>query len=189
MNHLLFLEAIKPDEFYFGMIIAIGIIIGVGVSKKEKIGYYIKSIGICILVVLIILFASNMLNFSSLNMQLKQTNGNTYEQKVMSVEDIERAYPIRFLTITNSQFVKDGIFFIDYYAKGTIQNNATVEEYKDAVIQIEFLTKTNTQLSAENHTLYEFYPAHLQKDFSIKISPPKDCEKISLSIIQATSIN
>jgi hypothetical protein len=140
--------------------------------------------------ILFIIVSFFILLLSSCGQNQQNANLNsrplTYEEQVKSVSEIERESPLKFLKVENFSWKSSGIFFIDYYANGTVVNDATVAEYKDVNLQIVYQTKTNTELSRENHIIYEFFPPHSQKNFSFKIVPPRDCERVSVIIASAT---
>lgn len=108
----------------------------------------------------------------------------TYEQKVMSVEETERADPVRFLdaSLTYRENFWGGKFVIDV----TVGNNATVANYKDVVVELVFFSETETELSRKQLTLYEYFPAHSRKNFNWKIQRPANSEKLGIRVVSAT---
>lgn len=137
----------------------------------------------------------NLLSVSLFAMMLISCNlqqGNapqTYQQKVKSVKEIEEESPLQFLKLENTKWDREGIFFIDHYATGTISNTATVAEYKDVTIEVIYQTKTNTAIGRYSNTIYEYFPPHSNKKFSFSIKPPDYCENISLRIVSATAVS
>src|SRR5438128_1620742 len=70
------------------------------------------------------------------------TNAETYAEKVMTVEEIERNNPSKFLEASgtyNESFWGDNM-----KVHGKVVNKATVANYKDVVIEIIFYSKTET---------------------------------------------
>jgi len=69
--------------------------------------------------------------------------------------------------------------------EGFIQNNATVTNYKDAVVQVTFYSKTNSPIATENYTVYEFFPHGTRKSFKLKVKNYRDIESIGWKVVNA----
>jgi hypothetical protein len=110
----------------------------------------------------------------------------SYQEKVKTVEEIERESPTRFLKADgkwNTNFWGDKI-----KVHGVVTNSATVASYKDAVIRIRYYTKTNTLIESSEQTLYENFPPHSEVKFEWKIDNYKDVETIGWDVINAVPI-
>jgi hypothetical protein len=105
----------------------------------------------------------------------------TYQEKVMSVEEIERSNPARFL-VTGGTYREN--FWGDLMkVHGTVENKATVANYKDVVIVITFYSATETVLDRKKYTIYDYFPAHSTKPFDLKVARPNACTKLGWTAI------
>lgn len=126
-----------------------------------------------------------MSNFDSTDSS--SNHGESYQEKVMTVEEIERADPSKFLKADgnyNKNFWGDKI-----KVHGVIQNLATVASYKDAVIRVTYYSKTKTELGSKEYTIYEMFEPHSTKNFELKIDNYKDVSSIGWEVVSATSGN
>jgi hypothetical protein len=130
---------------------------------KQTIGFLIIAIG---------LFACS------------NNNGGTYQQKVQSVEEIERAQPTNFLNASGT--FNPTLFGNNLKVHGVIKNKATVATYKDAVVKITYYSKTKTSLGSNNYTIYDFFPPNTEKTFELKIDNYQNVSTIGLDVIKAT---
>ena len=113
------------------------------------------------------------------------TVSQTYQEKVMTVEEIERSQPTNFLTAEgnyNENFWGDKI-----KVHGVIKNKATVATYKDAVVRITYYSKTKTEIGSKDYTIYDIFPPHSEVKFELKINNYKDVKTIGWEVIQATA--
>jgi hypothetical protein len=69
--------------------------------------------------------------------------------------------------------------------KGYIQNKATVTNYKDAVIQVTFYSKTNSPVKIEEFVIYEYFPHGTNKEFELKVNNYKNIENIGWKVVNA----
>lgn len=109
---------------------------------------------------------------------------NTYEEKVMTVEEIEKADPTKFLNA-------DGTYGENFWGTklkvhGIIKNTATVATYKDAVVRITYYSKTKTNLGNKEYTIYDFFPPTSEKNFELKIENYKDVNSIGWDVVSAS---
>jgi len=107
----------------------------------------------------------------------------SYQDKVMSVEEIEQADPTRFLTADgnyNENFIGNKL-----KVHGVIHNKATVVTFKDAVVEITFYSKTNTNLGTEKYTIYDFFPPNSDKNFELKVNNYSNVSSIGWDVISA----
>lgn len=112
------------------------------------------------------------------------SNDRTYQEKVMTVEQIELSQPTSFLTAAgkyNENFWGDKI-----NVHGVITNKATVATYKDAVVKVTYYSKTNTEIGSKEYTIYEIFTPHSSTNFELKIDNYKDVSTIGWDVISAT---
>lgn len=115
----------------------------------------------------------------------ESTIGNTYEEKVLTVEEIERADPAKFLDASgtyNESFWGDKMKI-----HGQVTNNATVANYKDVVIEVIFYSETETEIDRKQYVIYDFFNAHTSKNFELKIERPNGAKKCGWSAISAVA--
>lgn len=107
-----------------------------------------------------------------------------YSEKVFSVEVIERAEPLRFLSIEAGWY--ENLLSTKFVIKGSITNAATVAKYKDIVIRVFYYSKTDTVIKEADFVLYEFYPANSTKEFELRVPYMSNATSLGWSIIQAS---
>lgn len=113
------------------------------------------------------------------------SSGETYQEKVMTIEEIEHSQPTKFLDASgnyNENFWGDQI-----KVHGVIKNTATVAAFKDAVVRVTYYSKTKTELGSKEYTIYENFPPHSEVKFELKIKSYKDVNAIGWDVIQATA--
>jgi hypothetical protein len=120
----------------------------------------------------------------SCNRSPGNTASQTYEEKVMTVEETERMDPGRFLEASGTYH--ENFWGDAFKVNGTIVNNATVANYKDAVVEVIFYSGTDTELDRKRYTLYDFFPAHSTKAFKLKLEIPRACRKLGWNAVSAT---
>jgi hypothetical protein len=116
------------------------------------------------------------------------SNGNTvdaqsYQEKVMSVQEIENSEPTKFLSADgsyNSNFWGD-----KFKVHGKITNTATAASYKDAVVRVTYYSKTGTELATNEYTIYDFFPPNSVKNFELKIQNYQDVKSIGWDVVGA----
>jgi hypothetical protein len=84
----------------------------------------------------------------------------------------------------NAEFKKIGTLI-----NGTIKNKASVAKFKDAVMKVSYYSATNTEISSETHTMYQFYEPNSEKKFSVMIKKPEETKGFGIEIIKATATN
>ncbi|MCW3072677.1 MAG: hypothetical protein JWO44_2567 [Bacteroidetes bacterium] len=128
------------------------------------------------LTLLIGTFACNNNNGSS-------TLNSSYQEKVQSVEEIERSQPTSFLTATGTY--NQNFWGTKIKVHGIIKNTATVATYKDAVVKVTYYSKTNTVLGNNSYTIYDFFPPHSEKNFELKIENYQNVSTIGWDVMSA----
>lgn len=114
-----------------------------------------------------------------------QTGGDTYNEKVTSVEEIEVGQPSKFLSATATY--RKNLIGTKIKINGTISNSATVATYKDVIIRVRYYSMTQTELYNEDYTVYKFFPPNSVVDFDLKITNFKDVESIGLEVVSASN--
>lgn len=146
-------------------------------KKKKSKSYIYITLG----VIVIIVVALSVIDVDSVGGQA--SSDKTYEEKVMSVEEIELSQPAKFLTADgeyNENFWGDKI-----NVHGVITNKATAATYKDAVVRVTYYSKTKTELGSDEYTIYEIFAPNSTKKFELKISNYKDVNSIGWEVVSA----
>jgi hypothetical protein len=113
------------------------------------------------------------------------SSGSSYQEKVMSVEEIERSQPTNFLTADGTY--NENLWGNKLKVHGTIKNSATVASYKDAVVRVTYYSKTNTELGSKEYTIYEVFSPHSTKNFELKIDNYQEVNSIGWDVISAVA--
>lgn len=116
---------------------------------------------------------------------LAQNNSNSYsyEEKVMTIEEMERSKPTNFLSAEgnyNLNFWGDKI-----KVHGIINNTATVANYKDAIVRVVYYSKTQTNLGSKDYTIYESFTPYSKVNFELVIDNYQDVNSIGLEVVDA----
>jgi len=107
----------------------------------------------------------------------------TYEEKVVNIAEQERSQPEAFLSVENTYRINlRGKVKIN----GSITNSATAAGFKDVVLRITFLSKTNTVLGSKDRVIYENFPPNSRKDFFVKIHKWQGTKTVRTKVISAT---
>ena len=107
----------------------------------------------------------------------------SYNQKVISVEETELSQPTTFLRAGGNY--NKNLIGTKLKVHGTITNSASVATFKDAVVQITFYSATKTELFNKNYTIYDYFPPHSTVEFKLKTENPRDVESIGMAVISA----
>lgn len=150
-------------------------------KKKNTLGKLLQTIGFFGAIVIIVMLVIGY--FSSDNGV--NANTETYQEKVMTVEEIERSQPTNFLTASGNY--TENFWGTKIKVNGVITNTATVATYKDAVVRIRYYSKTKTELGSEKYTIYETFPPNSSTPFELKIENYKNVNSIDWKVESATA--
>ena len=114
---------------------------------------------------------------------LLKSFSNSYQEKIKTVEEIEKADPLRFIS-ASAEYHKT-IFGNKYVLNMKIENSASVTKYKGVVVKIEYINATNSVVTSEERRFDEIFPPHSTKNYEFKISKPSESSKLRVSVIQA----
>lgn len=99
----------------------------------------------------------------------------------------ESQNPITYLKVEDGKWREN--LFGRTILEGNIANSATIANFKDIVIEVNWLTKTQTILKTEYYTIYEYVGAGKNKQFKIKVDGPSETGNVKMTISSATPIN
>ncbi|MFM7857296.1 MAG: hypothetical protein ACKO96_36595, partial [Flammeovirgaceae bacterium] len=114
---------------------------------------------------------------------LNQDKEKTYQERLLTLKEIENSDPVRFLEA-------DGEYSENFWGdkikiNGRIKNKASVANYKDVIVRVIFYTKTKTVITTEDYVLYEFFTANGTKEFNLKVPNYDNTETIDWRVIDA----
>jgi hypothetical protein len=148
-----------------------------------------RSVGMRILWGLLIAFVAGAAGYYYLISQgdgsSDGSDASSYQKKVMSVEEIERATPIDFLSVTGEY--SDNFWGDKIKIKGSIVNKATVASYKDPVIRVVYFSKTETELGSDVHTIYETVRPNSSIEFKLKVDKGNNVASVRCEVLGAVA--
>ena len=107
-------------------------------------------------------------------------SNSSYIEKVMTVEEIERSRPLDFLNASGTY--RTNFWNNKYVMQVTVENKATVAQYKDVVIEINQYSATKSIVNTKLHTFYEYFPPHSVKNYELKIEKHKDANSLGWDV-------
>lgn len=72
--------------------------------------------------------------------------------------------------------------------EGTLTNTATLSNFKDPVILVTWLSKTNTVLATSRYPLYEYLGAKKTISYKLKVKAPAKYDNVKASVESATAL-
>lgn len=154
-------------------------------STKSKPKKKRKAVRI-ILILFIVLVAIGGVFFVIGNMNnSSRDDGSSYQEKVMTVEEIERSQPTSFLSASGTY--EENFWGTKFTIQCEITNKATVATYKDAVIRVTYYSKTKTALNSKEYTIYETFPPTSTKTVELKIDNFENVDSLGWEVVSATS--
>lgn len=157
-------------------------------SSNEKIkkttswkSIFIKSAIACILIFGGMAIYSSLQNSGS--SYDESYSANSYEEQKMTVAEIERLQPTKFLSADGTY--RENFLGNKLKVNGTITNSATVVSYKDAIVRVTYYSKTKTNLGSEDYTIWEEFPPNQTKNFKLKIKNYNNVNSIGWEVINA----
>lgn len=150
------------------------------VEDKKK-----SNTGITITIFLILIVGGFAFFEALRNGSAYETGGSTYQEKVLTVEEIEQSQPTAFLKADGNY--NENFWGTKIKVHGVITNSATVATYKDAVVRVTYYSKTKTNLGSNDYTIYESFPPHSTTNFELKIENYKDVHSIGWEVVSAVA--
>lgn len=133
--------------------------------------------------VLVILSAIAAIVYIKLGGGNSSYGGESYHEKIMTVEEIEKSRPSQFLNVVGTY--RKNIWGDKIIIEGRVTNNATVASYKDVEVHVVYYSQTETELSSENYVIYDYFTPRSTKTFKLKVNRVRACEKVSLKVVGA----
>lgn len=156
-----------------------------GINKRRGFG------AVAILVVLVLLVASmviavRIVEKPARNAEKKAASGETYREKVMTVEEIERSNPKRFLSAKGTY--KKNLWGNKIKLDCVVTNKATVVSYKNAVVRVTFYSDAKVEIGKEDVTLPETFLPNSSQTVPVKVKSPKATGSIKWVITGAKAL-
>jgi hypothetical protein len=130
--------------------------------EKERSFFNFRSISLFLGLILIFVVIIRLVNQSNRDSKYK-----TYEEKKMTVEEMEKADPRKFLSASGTY--RETFFGDSFKLNVLVKNNATVASYKDVVIRVNYFAKSKTVLGTKDYKIYEIFQPHSEKTIKLKI--------------------
>ena len=151
-------------------------------ERKENLSRTKRKFGKSILIIVIILIAA-ITGFEIIYNSVGYDSGDTYQEKILTIEEIECSKPLDFL-YADGTYTKN--FWGDKFnVDCIIRNKATVVAYKDIVLRVTYYTKTKTVLGNNDYTIYEVFPPNARKTVELKVDNYKNVNTIGWKVINA----
>lgn len=131
----------------------------------------------------LLVLGGGLMIFIDMNNSGGYGSGESYQEKVMTIEEIERLQPTNFLSADGSY--RETFWGDKIKVSCVITNRATVATYKDAIVKITYYTKTKTELGSKEYSIYEVFPPNSKKAVELKIDKYKDVNSIGWEVISA----
>jgi hypothetical protein len=109
---------------------------------------------------------------------------NTFLPLPPPVVDQERLNPQSFL-LTNGTY-KSNFWQTKWTINGNVSNFATHTNYKDVIVKVNFLSRTNTIIDSKQYVLYDYFPYGLKKGFNLEVDRPAAATTCGLQPVGAT---
>ena len=109
-------------------------------------------------------------------------NVEKYEATKLSLEEIEKQSPEKFITVTGSD--KKNLLG-QTVVKAKVTNNAKMATFKDVDIKLFFYSKTGVLLQEDQEMIYETLAPGASKSFKSKYFAPKGTDSIAMKVLSA----
>ena len=144
-----------------------------------------RGLGVLLAVLLIALLVAAGVYYANRAAASDEAEQQSYAERVMTVEEIERSRPADFLSAASEY--RENFWGDKLKIRGVITNKATMASYKDAVIRVTYYSKTKTELGARDHTIYESFAPNSNTGFEFKTDNYQDVESIKIALVSAVA--
>jgi hypothetical protein len=109
----------------------------------------------------------------------------SYSSPVLSVVDQERVNPTAFLNAAGGNY-KPNFWQTKWEISGSVSNLATHTNYKDVIIQVSFMSRTNSVIDTKRFVLYDYFPYGLKKGFNLEVEKPAAAAACGWQVVGAS---
>ncbi len=168
--------------------------IHIPVSSTEKVGFKLGRLfgwrGLLIIAIIATIVIYNTTNSSPTYLSPFQDSiaapAKTPEQLRAELIEQERQNPAQYLTDETTMRTN---LIGEKVIEGTVINTASVATFKDIILQVDFLSKTEAVISSKRFTVYEVLVPKQSARFKFKTFAPYGTDGFSASIIDAATID
>ncbi len=121
---------------------------------------------ILILLIILLFSCSNESKEQKDKVAIQQQKPKTEEELRQELFQKEIKHPKKYLTLSVER--KDPFIGRAYFIC-TVRNTATLATFKDIVIQVQYLSKTNSMIKSWDNIFYEYIPPHSAKNCRINL--------------------
>ena len=111
---------------------------------------------------------------------------SSYKVTKMTLEKQEKNNPKSFLSVSGRTWEN---LSGETVIKGDIKNNATIAQFKDVILVVDFYTKTNTHLGSQRFVVYEFVKPGQSAHYKLKMIAPAGTENVNISVESAKAVD
>jgi hypothetical protein len=108
------------------------------------------------------------------------------EQQRAELAQVEQQDPVKYISdrVGNRQNLIG-----QTVVEGTLTNSATAAVFKDVVLKVDFISKTNSVISSQKYTIYQVLNPGQTVSFKEKAFAGKDVNNVNVSILGASPVN
>jgi hypothetical protein len=114
--------------------------------------------------------------------QKEKTSKDKYENGKLSLEEVEKKSPLRFLSVTGTD--KKNLLG-QTVLKGKLHNSGKIVTYKDVNLKLLFYSKTGTLLEEDQEVVYESVAPGGDVSFKTKYFAPKGTDSVAMKVLSA----
>lgn len=152
-------------------------------SKKKSPLKWIVLLGIIVIAAIAFIANQNSSNGGSDNYPSIEKSPEELRQELLSKEQENASEYLKHQGTWRGNLIGQTVL------EGTISNSATLANFKDVVLEVTWLTKTETELKTELYTVYEFVGASKSVSYKIKVNAPSETAGVRIGISSATPAN
>ena len=107
-----------------------------------------------------------------------------YQEKVMTVRELEEANPVKFLEANGTY--KPNIWDTKFKVDCIVESSATVATYKDVKVRFTFYSKSNTVITTDDKTFYDVFGPGARRTFTLEFMKEANEHTMGWEVIDAS---
>jgi len=160
-------------------------------TASEKTGFFLGKnwkpiLAVLVLIITVIfIFKRQTSDGYSLAFETANQSAKTPEQLREELKQKEMMNPANYIIPTKKRrknLIGETIF------EGTLSNTASVANFKDVILKVTWLTKTNTSLGVSRYIVYEYIGAGKSAQYLIRTVGPSEYTNTQVAIESATPV-
>jgi hypothetical protein len=108
-----------------------------------------------------------------------------FASSVVSAVDQERVNPMAFFRAVGGTY-KPNFWQTKWEIAGSVSNVANHTNYKDVIIQVSFMSRTNSVIDTKRFVLYDYFPYGLKKGFNLEVEKPAAAASCGWQVVGAS---